>query len=267
MPPGGMPVPPQTPAAQKNAGRTCLTVGLGVVGVLALLGGGGLTAHAFSNHSQTIPNRSAYGPAMWRNEPADTLFPETLSVRENAQSQSTDRTRAMWHRIGISEKSGCDEGLAGATAAEAKKLGCKAVLRATYVDPTGNTVATAGLIVFPKGDAAKTEMSTFFDAEKDKRNPLPGVKAYAVPGTAGARWSDQHSNGSAGRSVTELSIPCAVVASAGAVDGRKAGPLPGQWGGSSLDAKQDRAPWRGAADSLAGALDQHLGALLLEETS
>ncbi|MEU8828181.1 hypothetical protein [Streptomyces sp. NPDC048636] len=262
-----MPVPPRPPAAQRSGGRTCLTVGLGIVGAMALLGGGALTVHAYSNHSQTTSNRSEYGPAMWRNEPVDKLLPETLALREDAQSKSTDRTRAQWHRIGVSEETGCDEGLRGGTATEAEKLGCKAVLRATYVDPTGNTVATAAVVVLPKGDAAKTAMSTFFDGEKEKRDPSPGVKAYAVPGTLAARWSDSRSNGSAGRSVTELSIPYAVVASAGAVDGRKAGPLPGKWGGSSIDAKQDRAPWSGAADNLADAIDEHLSALVMEETT
>ncbi|QKV98038.1 S8 family serine peptidase [Streptomyces sp. NA02950] len=88
---------------------------------------------------------------MWRNERADTLFPETLALREKAQAKSTDRTRSQWHRLGISEKTGCDEGLAGATATEARKLGCKAVLRATYADPTGTTVATAAPVPTPAG--------------------------------------------------------------------------------------------------------------------
>ncbi|WP_435240374.1 hypothetical protein [Streptomyces cucumeris] len=262
-----MSVPHRPPGAQKGGGRTCLGVGLGIVGALALIGGGALTAHAYSNHGQTTSNRSEYGPAMWRNEPVATLLPETLAYRENVQSKSTDRNRAQWHRLGISAKTGCDEGLRGATATEAGKLGCKAVLRATYVDPTGNTVATAAVVVFPEGDTAKTAMNTFFDGESEKRDPSAGVTAYPVPGTLAARWSDDRSNGSAGKSVTEMSLPYAVVTSAGAVDGRKAGPLPGEWGGSDIDAKEDRSPWRGAADNLADAIDQHLGALVMEETT
>ncbi|WP_234357000.1 hypothetical protein [Streptomyces sp. NBRC 110028] len=264
---GAAPQPPPPARPKKTTGRTCLSAFLGIVGGLAMLGGGALTAHAFSNHSQNIANRTEYGASMWRNEPADKLFPDTLAPREDSQSEGTDRERAQWHRIGISEQTGCADGLSGATATEAEKLGCKAVLRATYVDPTGNTVATAALVVLPKSDSVKTEMNTFFDAEKDKDNPGPGVKAYGVPGTIAARWSDARANGSAGRSVTDLYLPYALVASAGAVDGRKAGELPGEWGRYSLDAKQDRAPWRGAADGLVDALNLHLMDLLTEGTS
>ncbi|MEU0839033.1 hypothetical protein ABZ370_06125 [Streptomyces sp. NPDC005962] len=264
------PQPPtqQPPAPQrKSTGRTCLSAFLGITGALGMLGGGALTAHAYSNHSQNIANHSEYGASMWRNEPADKLFPDTLAPRENAQSAGNDRKRAQWHRIGISEQTGCDDGLSGATATEAEKLGCKAVLRATYVDPTGNTVATAALIVLPGGDSVKNEMGTFFDGEKEKHNPGPGVKAYAVPGTVAARWSDARSNASAGATVTEMYVPYALMASTGAVDGRKAGELPGEWGRYSSDAEQDRAPWRGAASGLVDALNTHLGDLLLEETS
>ncbi|MGW2327724.1 hypothetical protein ACWC5C_18390 [Streptomyces sp. NPDC001700] len=264
----GAPYAPQPPAPpRKSTGRTCLTAFLGITGALGMLAGGALTAHAYSNASQDIANHSEYGASMWRNEPADKLFPDTLAPKENSQSASDDRKRAQWHRIGISEQTGCDDGLSGATAAEAEKLGCKAVLRATYVDPTGNTVATAALIVLPESDTVKDEMSTFFDTEKEKDNPGPGVKAYAVPGTIAAQWSDARSNGSAGTSVTEMYVPYALMASTGAVDGRKAGELPGEWGKYSSDAEQDRAPWRGAATGLVDALNTHLGDLLLEETS
>ncbi|WP_257232453.1 hypothetical protein [Streptomyces sp. Rer75] len=265
---GSAPQPPPPARAQKSTGRSCLAAFLGITGALAMLGGGALTAHAYSNHSQNIPNRTEYGASMWRNEPADKLFPDFVAPRQGTgQARTPDRKRAQWHRIGISEKTGCDDGLSGATATQAEKLGCKAVLRATYVDPTGNTVATVALIVLPKSDSVKTEMSTFFDAEKEKDNPGPGVKAYAVPGTIAAKWSDARANGSAGQSVTDLYLPYALMASAGSVDGRKAGELPGEWGKYSIDAKQDRAPWRGAADGLVDALNVHYLDLLTEGTS
>ncbi|WP_234364926.1 hypothetical protein [Streptomyces sp. RTd22] len=263
---GPTPQPPPPPQPQKSTGRTCLSAFLGITGALAMLGGGALTAHAYSNASQDIPNRTAYGASMWRNEPADKLFPDFVAPRQGTgEARTPDRKRAQWHRIGISEKTGCDDGLSGATAAQAEKLGCKAVLRATYVDPTGNTVATVALIVLPESDSDTSEMGTFFDAEKEKDNPGPGVKAYAVPGTIAARWSDARANGSAGLPVSGL--PYALVASAGAVDGRKAGELPGEWGKYSIDAKQDRAPWRGAADGLVDALQVHYFDLLTEGIS
>ncbi|MEV0368682.1 hypothetical protein AB0I10_02420 [Streptomyces sp. NPDC050636] len=262
MPPVGMPAP----APRKNTGRTCLTAALAVFGALGLLAGGGLIAHTYSNHSQNIANASDYGPSMWRNQPATKLFPETLAAKLDYQSDATDRKRAQWHRIGISDNTGCDDGLSGATAKEAKRLGCKAALRATYVDPTGNTLVTVALIVLPKGTDPES-MHAFFSGQQDRHPLADAVKAYRVPGTVAANWSDGQRNGTAGNSVNNSDLPYALAASAGATDGRKAGRLPGEWGGSTTDAREDRGSWEGAATSLTENLESHLTDLLLEETT
>ncbi|MET9516915.1 hypothetical protein [Streptomyces sp. NPDC002994] len=201
---------------------------------------------------------------MWRNEPVDKLFPEGLAPRLNTQSESTDPSRAAWHRVGISDGTDCAKGLNDVTAAAVEKLGCEAVLRATYVDPTGNTVATVALVVLPKGESAKTKMTEFFDEDTDKLDPEVGAKAYGVPDTIAADWRDASSNGGAGITVTEPSLPYVLIASTGAVDGRKAGNLPGEWGSHSWDAGDDRAPWRGAAKGLCDDMNLHLTDLLLE---
>ncbi|MGP3973637.1 hypothetical protein ACTWQF_06255 [Streptomyces sp. 8N114] len=264
MPGNGLPLPLPP---KKNTGRNCLTIFLSIVGALALLAGGGLTAHTISNANQDIPNRSGFGPDMWRNERVDTLFPKTLGPKTNSQSGADDPKIAEWHRLGISEKTDCAGALTGALAAEAEKRGCKAVLRATYIDPTGNLVATVALIVLPDVEDPADGMTTFFDAEKDKRTASHGVKALPVPDTAAAGWKDANRNGSDGVQVTDLNLPYAVAVSAGSADGRKAGHLPGEWGRTDLDAKSDRMPWREAAHSLASDLNLHLGDLLLKETS
>jgi hypothetical protein len=92
------------------------------------------------------------------------------------------------------------------------------------------------------------------------------VKAYGVPGTAAAGWNDARRNGSDGGSASGMDLPYGLAASAGAVDGRKAGKLPGQWGGSRHDAKQDRGAWTGAASGLVDTLDEHLGDLMTKLT-
>ncbi|WEB40106.1 hypothetical protein MOV08_13005 [Streptomyces yunnanensis] len=236
---------------------------LGAVGALALLAGGALTVHTYQNYNQSMSNSTGFGPTMWRNEPIDKLFPEALGFKPNARSDSTDPKRAQWHRLGISEKTGCDEGLNSALVTEVKKLGCRGVLRATYVDPTGNTLATVALIAFPK-DTKSEPMHGFFSDREGKASSEDLVQAYPVPGTLAANWSDAQRNGSAGDSSNTLYIPYAFAASAGAVDGRKAGHLPGQWG--KYDGNQDRRPWTGAAQSLIRTLETHLGELLFEET-
>lgn len=258
------PVPPPRSGAplqlpkKSGTGLGCLAAVLGVFGVLGMLGGGFLVSHAYSNHSQVISNGGEYGPTMWRNEPADAFFPEVLapvnSVTEN------DPKRATWHRLGISQDTGCEDGLNKVTAAAVKDLDCEAVLRATYVDPTGNTMGTVSVIVLPEGESA--QMTEFLEKDADKLDPEVGAKPYAVPGTVAAKWSGARSNGGAGLNVGGM--PYVLVASTGAVDGRKAGELPGEWGSHSWSAGDDKAPWRGAAKALCDDMEVHLMNLLRE---
>ncbi|TQE34472.1 hypothetical protein Sipo7851_17890 [Streptomyces ipomoeae] len=260
------PRPLPTPPKSKGTGLGCLAGVLGVFGTLALLGGGFVVNHAYSNHSQVIPNRTGYGPTMWRNEPAEKLFPEVLAPLKSPASDEVDPEQATWHRLGVSEDTDCAAGLNKVTAAAVANLDCEAVLRATYVDPTGNTVGTVALIVLPEGESAKTGMTTFFEKDADELDPQVGAKPYAVPGTLAAEWSGARSNGGAGVAVTDLSLPYVLVASTGAVDGRKAGRLPGEWGSQSWSAGDDRAPWRGAAKALCDDMNTHLANLLTESS-
>lgn len=66
------------------------------------------------------------------------------------------------------------------------------MLRATYVDPTGKTVATVVLIVLPEGESKKKELEEFFlaqDGQAGTVNPLP------VPGTFAAGFKPDRRNG------------------------------------------------------------------------
>ncbi|KIZ13279.1 hypothetical protein [Streptomyces natalensis] len=257
------PVP--APATGGSTARSCLAAFLGVVGVLGLLGGGGLVAHAYSNASQVTSNRSGYGATMWRDEPVDKLFPEVLGTAKDTRTLDTDPKHAQWHRLGISEQTGCDQALSGPLAAKVHKLGCLGALRATYVDPTGNTVATVAMIALPKGTDPE-EMHAFFSDEEDKDVPPQQVKAYAVPGSLAARWSDARRNASAGAG-SSSDLPYVFAVSAGAVDGRTAGRLPGEFGSAGDHGEQDRVPWEGAASSLVNQLNLHTTDLLDKETT
>ncbi|MGW0708609.1 hypothetical protein ACWD4G_22100 [Streptomyces sp. NPDC002643] len=270
---GGPPAPPHlapphapapmrpAPPRSKGTGFGCLAGVLGVFGALALAGGGFLVNHAYSNHSQVIPNRTAYGPTMWRNEPVDELFPDVLAPTKSPTSDEADPERATWHRLGISEDTDCAAGLNKVTAAAVKDLDCEAVLRATYVDPTGNTLGTVALAVLPGGQRRMTE---FLEKDADKLDPEVGAKPYAVPDTLAAKWNGARSNGGAGLVIGDATLPYVLIASTGSVDGRKAGRLPGEWGSHSWSAGDDRAPWRGAAKSLCDDLNAHLSQLLSE---
>ncbi|WP_254666981.1 hypothetical protein [Streptomyces sp. WMMB 714] len=223
-----------------------------------MLGGGGITAQMIANANQDVRNRSGYGPAMWRNVPAERLFPKSLGEKANSTSRATDPRHAEWKRVGIAQETGCADGLSGSLAAEEKRRGCKAVLRATYVDPTGNSVATVALIVLPKGPELEERLGGIFDSGRH------GVKTFAVPGTFAANWKDENRNGSGGNMAEGLYLPYDVAVTTGAVDGRKSGRLPEEW---NYGNKSDSSPWREAAKALTQTYFWYIHDLLNEETS
>lgn len=244
---------PPGPPRKMSTGRKVLCITLSVVGVLTLLGGGGIVAQMISNASQVTSNNMEYAPVMWRNERADKLFPKTLSTIVDGQTTADDPKHAEWNRLGIAQETSCREGLDGALAAEAEKLGCKAVVRATYVDPTGDVVGTLAYLVLDDLKDPGEDISKVFESGK------PGVRAHPVPRTPAARWTDAKRNGSSGEHSNFKYAPFTVAATVGAVDGRKSGRLPEEWDFSNTS---DRRTWDEAAEALALTGHRHLNSRL-----
>ncbi|MEV1084371.1 hypothetical protein AB0I98_40235 [Streptomyces sp. NPDC050211] len=223
-------------------------------GVLGMLGGGALATHAYGNSQQDVRN-SAYGAVLWRNEAADTLFPATIG---DEAYEAADKKIAQWNRMGISQDTSCAKGLSGNTKETAQKLGCEAVLRATYVDLTGEMVATVAIIVLPKGGTGAEEMGEYLSDQESEVVPDGAVVPYAVPGTLAAKWQENRRNGMGGaRSMGGATFPYAVAVTTGAVDGRTSGNLPGEFGryGGNGD---DKIPWMDAAHALSQTFSNHL---------
>ncbi|MBA2809396.1 hypothetical protein E0500_018830 [Streptomyces sp. KM273126] len=218
---------------------------LGVVGTVLLLAGGALTAHAYSNSQQEIRNYE-YGNVMWRDEPVDKFFPITLGGA-GAYSKPDDPKQALWNRVGISPETDCDKGLTRFTLKAAKDNGCKAVLRATYVDTTANMVATVAVVVLPEGPNAGGAKEKIFTAYQDHRLSDGAVTPYAVSGTPASKWKSR--NGSYLTTASGENLPYVVGASSGSVDGYIAGDLPGEWG--DIDGNDvDRESWSANAENL-----------------
>ncbi|WP_141747583.1 hypothetical protein [Streptomyces nanshensis] len=232
---------------------------MSVVGVLVLVAGGGTVINTVMNKTQQVSNSEAFGPSMWRNVPADKVFPKTLSTKLKPTDTADNPRHGSWRRLGIARPATCRDGLGGRLATEAAKRGCRNVLRATYVDPTGQTVSTVAVIVISPSDNAEAELGRFLNT--DKRGD--GVHAYAVPGTPAAEWSDERRIGGGGRQATGLNLPYGLAAVAGNVDGRMAGHLPEEW--DIGDPSQPR-PWQGAAKDLASSLDLYLSDLINKES-
>lgn len=259
MIPNQVPVWPQQPPRHPaptggGAGRKVLGGVFAVFGVLVLLGGGGLAGNAYSNHQQVLPNL-AYGENLWRDEPVDKVFPTSLGGRTGYDGGLYDPAMAIWNRVGISPDTGCDKGLTRNTLAAAQDNGCKAVLRATYLDTTGNMVATVALVVLPEGQPDAGPKAQVQEVYEDNRDSEGAVAPYAVPGTLAAEWKVR--NGSCLRAMPGENLPYAIGVTIGSVDGHMAGELPGEWselGGEDTDYQS----WDANAEDLAGLFVGHL---------
>ena len=92
----------------------------------------------------------------WQQLPAGRIFPASVpyqlspTVLQDATPLNLDA-----RRIGIAPQSGCGAGITtSAAAAVLRREGCRAILRATYVDATWSYVMTVGVAVLPSHAAA-----------------------------------------------------------------------------------------------------------------
>ncbi|WP_220448225.1 hypothetical protein, partial [Nonomuraea diastatica] len=225
--------------------RTVLGVLIALFGMACVLAGGGVIAKAFSNSNQEIFNRQ-YANNLWRNLPAETLFPPAIGMRDPDRRGAA---RGAWTRAAISPETSCGKALTGGLAKEAKKRGCQAALRATYVDGTGGTAATIAIVVFPADDSGNDLDAILHDAQREERDygvrPLPAK---------GVQWTDSARAGSGGNSAGRLFV----AVTSGPADGRRAGKLPQPWGRRESHQRYDRSPWGEISAGLAKSTTAHL---------
>ncbi|MEQ4716606.1 hypothetical protein [Nonomuraea sp. B19D2] len=264
--PGQMPVPDpqagfyqhqyqhaQPPAGPTRPRRSAWRVAVGLVvagfGLLAVLGGGALIAHAHSNSQQIIHN-PAYSRELWRNVPVEKLFPPQLGREHPDKGYSSPNDERGWTRAAISSDTSCRAALSGQLAKMAAERGCVAAMRATYVDDTGGTAATVALVAFRD---PKTSIDLSDIVREAQEKPDHAVRALAAPGI---QWNDSARTGNGGWLVGEA--PIFVAVTTGPADGRRPGRLPEPWGKRNYQQEEDRGAWaytaRGLAESLATRL-------------
>jgi hypothetical protein len=155
------------------AGVCCL-----VVAVLA-----GRAAVAGQTRPPTRAERAAAAAAAvagrWRSWPAGRIFPADLGYT------TTLRGRETAHRVGISPDYRCVAALDGGLARAARRDGCRAGIRASYVDELDGVIYTTGVLSFP--DRARA--AAFTRGLRPSRPPVATLRALALPGTASARFT------------------------------------------------------------------------------
>ena len=152
----------------------------------------GHAAVAGQTRPPTAAERAAAAAAAvagrWRSWPAGRIFPADLGYT------TTLRGRETAHRVGISPDYGCAAAVDAALARPARQEGCRAGIRASYVDQLDGVVYTTGVLAFP--DRARAAAFTRRLPAAVSRRAAPGgapgaaaLRALALPGTASARFT------------------------------------------------------------------------------
>lgn len=144
----------------------------------------GTTAHAELTSKPTSSELSAAAAQAvadrWRSWPAGRIFPAGLGYSTNLLTQETAR------RLGISPSATCAASIDATLGRLARRDGCRAALRATYVDELQGVVYTVGVLAF----ASPRRAAAFARGLPRGQASVTGLRAEAFPGTASATFTD-----------------------------------------------------------------------------
>ncbi len=205
-------ISPRPARAARHRGLAIAVTALGGVCCLVAAVLAGHAAIAQQTRRPTAAERTAAAATAvarrWRTWPAGRIFPATLGYTTILLNNDTAR------RVGISPHDQCAAALDPALAGPARRDGCRAGLRASYVDELQGVVYTTGVLAFPSPAKARA----FDRGLPSARPPVAGLRALAFPGTAAARFAD----GSRQTATARQDGPYVLLTVAGYADGRPA---------------------------------------------
>lgn len=179
------PLPP--PRARRGRLRTvaaavCLVLGVG------LLGGAAAGSWLTDGDSSRPAAEQAFESTrdLWRQVPVDELFPPTLTG-DGAGPGGADR---RWIRVAVAPDSGCARAFDELLTKALSPVGCRRLVRATYVDETTTSVTTVGLLFTRSDSAGMRELRDRFAGENltERTDLMP--RPYAARGTDAAEFGD-----------------------------------------------------------------------------
>ena len=203
---------PRPARAARHRGLVIALTALGGVCCLVAAVLAGHAAIAQQTRRPTAAERAAAAAMAvarrWRTWPAGRIFPATLGYSTRLLNDDTAR------RVGISPQHQCAAALDPALAGPARRDGCRAGLRASYVDELQGVVYTTGVLAFPNPAKAQA----FGRGLPSARPPVTALRALAFPGTAAARFADDSRQTATARQAG----PYVLLTVAGYADGRPA---------------------------------------------
>jgi hypothetical protein len=142
----------------------------------------------------------------WQSWPAGKIFPAELGYSLEVGGRETARL------VGIGAAASCDTGLDSAAAVAVRSYGCRAVLRATYLDQSQGSAMTVGVVAFADERSAALAKGRLRSAGAPAR-----LRALAFPDSAVARFADSAVQKSAAAAQSGPYVAFAVI---GYADGR-----------------------------------------------
>ncbi len=177
------------------------------------LTGAWATLHRDPTNAELQRAANAEVARRWEAWPAERVFPGRLSYGP------PDGDAEYATRAGIVPDTGCEQGVDPELMTTLRKHGCKAVLRATYVDQLEGIVTTVGVVVFADPWAADRAFKELPGAQgPDGGGAKPALRAAAFPGTASARFDDAARQDR----TSDRGGPYVVLTTSGQSDGRPA---------------------------------------------
>ena len=158
-PDDGAAVPERPAGPQRSRLRLGLTAAVLILALCGIAGSViGMTNQLLPRRFTAVQQRQIMAWEMarrWRTTPAGKLFPAEVAYRlPGTALNSVSGIELMATRLGIARQEGCAAAADRAAAQILGRLGCTAMLRATYADPTDSMVVTVGVAVLPDKAAA-----------------------------------------------------------------------------------------------------------------
>jgi hypothetical protein len=188
--------PPQR-ARRRRRVAALAAVALGVAGLG--VSASGIATQALPRQFTAAQQRQIQAwevASRWQQLTAGQIFPATVTYTLSANALGDAVPLSLDAvRVGIAPQSACAQGVTSkAAAAVLRRTGCRAVLRATYVDATRSYVLTIGIAVLPTDSAATDARLGLSQNRLASRGPgrsaplAPGVLVVRFRGSAAERY-------------------------------------------------------------------------------
>lgn len=199
--------PPALPPPRRRRGRLIAVVVLVILGVACAAGGAVTLVRELTRSATKAEIAAAQAEEIatrWERLPAGKIFPARISY-QNEEGVTTSATL-----VGIAPQASCQAALAPAAYSQIRALGCRTMLRATYLDASGTLATTVGIAAMPSPRAASSAQGDLVG-----QAPSAGLDAVPFAGTMAEDFGDAQ-RGAAG---AQFDGPYLFLYTAGYTDG------------------------------------------------